>query len=101
MLMPKVTVTVPHDKEPEHLVEKVKPAIEKTVQDFQGHDVQSNWTDRGADFSFKSMAFTIKGKVAIDEKQVVVDVELPFAAMMFKDRAEKAITKNLTRALEG
>jgi len=31
---------------------------------------------------------------------VLVEVDLPFAAMMFKDKAEKAITKNITRALE-
>ena len=32
--------------------------------------------------------------------EVVVDVELPFAAMMFKDKAREAIEKNVRRALE-
>lgn len=99
--MPKVTVSVPHDQESGEIVEKVRSAIDKTVQDFQGCDLKSNWMERSADFSFKSMAFTIKGKVAIDEEKVSVDVDLPFAAMMFKERAEKAITKNLTKAIEG
>ena len=99
--MPKVTVVVPHDQEPGEIVEKVRPAIDKTVQDFQGRDFKSNWMERSADFSFKSMAFTIKGNVAVDEEQVSVDVDLPFAAMMFKERVEKAITKNITKAIEG
>ena len=30
---------------------------------------------------------------------VVVEVDLPFAAMMFKEKAEKAIAKNIGRVL--
>ena len=98
--MPKVAVAVPHDQPPEEVAEKIKPAIDKTVQDFQGYDVEINWTGCDATFQFKSMAFTIKGKVAVDAQQALVEVDLPFAAIMFKERTEKAITKNLTRALE-
>jgi len=29
----------------------------------------------------------------------VLEVDLPFAALMFKDKVEKAIAKNITRAL--
>jgi polyisoprenoid-binding protein YceI len=97
--MPKVTVTLPHDEDADAVVAKVKPAIEKTIQDFQGSDVEINWTGREAAFNFKSMSFTIKGNVTVDAEQVQVEVDLPFAAIIFKDRTEKAITKNLTRAL--
>lgn len=98
--MPKVTVTVPHDKPLEEAAEKIKPAIEKTIKDFEGYDAEINWTGCDATFKFKSMAFTIKGKVVVDSQQALVEVDLPFAAMMFKDRTEKAIRKNLTRAIE-
>ncbi len=98
--MPKVTITLAHDQDVDEVVAKTKPAIEKTVRDFQGSDVEINWSEREADFNFKSMSFTIKGTVAVTPQQVLVEVNLPFAAIMFKDRAQKAITKNLTRALE-
>ena len=99
--MPQVSVAVSHALDPEEVIARARPVIEKTVKDFEGRDVEVRWQDRSADFSFKSMAFTIKGQLTVDESQVALDVELPFAAMMFKDKVEKAVRKNLTRALEG
>ena len=98
--MPKISVVVPHEQPVAEVLEKVKPALEKTVKDFQGYDYEVDWTETSAEFRFKSMAFTIKGAVKVDESQVSVELDLPFAAMMFKDKARKAITKNITRALE-
>jgi hypothetical protein len=98
--MPKISVTVPHGRDVQQAAERAKPALEKTASDFQGRDLNIEWNDGNADFSFKSMAFTIKGKVQVDETQVTVEVDLPFAAIMYKDKAEKAIHKNLTRAME-
>lgn len=98
--MPKINVAIAHELPPQDVVEKVKPALEKTVNDFQGHDFQIDWSDTSAKFQFKSMAFTITGTMRIDEKQVSVELDLPFAAMMFKEKAKQAITKNITRALE-
>ena len=97
--MPKLTVRVPHSLDPAAAFAKVKPALEKTARDFQGQDLQINATDTAATFSFKSLAFTIKGEAQALAGEVVVNVELPFAAMMFKDKAEKGILKNLTRCL--
>lgn len=97
--MPKVTVKVPHNLPQQKAVEQARPALDKTVSDFEGHDLQIAWNGPAADFSFKSLAFTIKGNVTIDAEQATVQVDLPFAAMMFKDKVEKAIAKNLSRAL--
>ncbi|HUS38369.1 MAG TPA: polyhydroxyalkanoic acid system family protein [Pirellulales bacterium] len=96
--MPKVSVKVPHNKKPDEALQIVQPALEKTVSDFQGRDLEVDWQENSGTFSFKSMAFTIKGNVAIGEDEVLLDIDLPFAAMMFKDKAEKAVRKNLLRA---
>jgi len=98
--MPKITVKVPHQQNPDELAAKIKPALEKTVNDFQGHDLVMDWTGNAADFRFQSLAFSITGRLAIEPTDVVVEIDLPFAAMMFKDQVQKAITKNVTRALE-
>jgi len=98
--MPKISVRVPTQLDPSSAIAKVRPALAKTVTDFQGHDLQSTDTDNSTQFAFKSMAFTIKGAAVAQPGEVVVEVELPFAAIMFKDKAERAITKNVTRALE-
>jgi hypothetical protein len=97
--MPKVTVRVPHSLEPAAAFARLKPALEKTVTDFQGHDLVQEAGDTTTSFTFKSMAFTIKGRAEATPGHLTVEVDLPFAAMMFKDKAERAITKNVTRAL--
>ena len=97
--MPKITVKVPHN-DPVGALAKVRPALEKTVADFQGHDLELSGNESALEFKFKSMAFTITGRALAGPGEVVVEVDLPFAAMMFKDKAERAITKNITRALQ-
>jgi len=98
--MPKITVHVPHTLDPAAAFAKVKPALEKTAHDFQGQDLQIAATETCATFSFKSLGFTIKGQAQALPTEVVVEVDLPFAAMMFKDKAEKGIRKNICRAIE-
>ena len=60
--MPKVTVTVEHDQPIEAVVEKVTPAIEKTVKDFQGHDLSLDWQTDHADFKFKKPGIHHQGR---------------------------------------
>ena len=97
--MPTVSVSVPHDKDPDEVVKRATPYIEKMVSDFEGHDLEMEWTGRQAEFSFKSMTFSISGKADVTDDQIAVDIELPLMAMIFKDKVEKAINKNLNRAL--
>ena len=97
--MPKVTVKVPHQGDPKETFSKIRGALEKTVKDFQGVDLHLSEGETSADFTFRSMAFTIKGRAEALPSEVVVEIDLPFAALMFKEMAEKAIAKNVTRAL--
>ncbi len=97
--MPKVRVAVPHQLDPDEVVKRAGPYVEKIVDDFQGHDLELQWEGRNANFSFKSLAFSIKGDVAVTDNEIAVSVDLPFAAMMFKEKVEKAIGKNLSRAI--
>ena len=98
--MPRITVRIPHSFSAVEAFAKVGPALEKTAKDFQGYDLKMDAQETTASFSFKSMAFTIKGTLEASDAEVVVNVELPFAAMMFKDQAERAVAKNVKRALE-
>jgi hypothetical protein len=98
--MPIVSVSVPHNRDPDDVIKSAQPHIQKLVDDFEGHDLEMEWNGRNADFTFTSLAFKISGKVTVDNEQITIDVDLPFAAIMFKDKVTKALTKNLTRAVE-
>ena len=97
--MPIVSVSVPHSHDPADVKTRAQPHIEKMVDDFEGHDLELEWTENKGEFSFKSMAFTINGDVEIDTEKITVNVDLPIMAMIFKDKVEKAINKNLSRAV--
>ena len=96
--MPKITVRVPHN-DPKAALAQIRPALEKTVADFQGHDLELSGNESALEFKFKSLAFSITGRALAEASDVVVEVDLPFAAMMFKEKAEKAIAKNIARVL--
>lgn len=97
--MPKLVVRVPHSLTPAEALARVQPALEKTVHDFQGQDLAVHPSANEIAFTFRSLAFTIRGQARVENDHVLVEVDLPFAALMFKDKAERAITKNLARAL--
>lgn len=98
--MPKVTITQPHTIEVTAAKEKVVPVLQETITAFNGTGEEIVWSENSATFSFKSMGFTIKGTGQVDSTQVVIEIELPFAAMMFKDKVQKSVQKRLAKALE-
>ena len=99
--MPKINVKLPHNLDPRDVIAKAGPAMEKMVNDFQGSGLQLTSSETRLEFSFRSMAFTIKGTAEALPTELLIDVDLPLAAMLFKDMAEAAIRKNVQRALDG
>ena len=97
--MPKVSVSVPHSHDPEEVMNRAKPYLEKLIDDFEGEDLQVDLGDRQGTFTFRSMMFNIQGDLIVDEEKISVSIDLPLAAMLFKDKVEKGITKLLTRAV--
>ncbi len=98
--MPKVTVVVPHSRDPKKVIARAKPAMEKMVHDFQGTNLVINTTDTTLDFSFKSFGFSIKGEAEARPSELEINVDLPFAAIMFKDMAEQTIRSSVLKELE-
>jgi hypothetical protein len=96
--MPKVTVRIPH-QDPKAALTQIKPALEKMIADFQGHDLKLTSEESKLGFEFKSLAFTITGRVIAEPSDVLVEIDLPFAAMMFKDKVQKALSSKLPRLL--
>lgn len=97
--MPQINVKVPHGLDPQAAFARLKPSLEKLAKDFQGQNLQIETTDTTAAFSFKALGFEIKGQAEARPGEVAVDVDLPFAAMMFKDKAQEAIQKRVGDAL--
>ena len=98
--MPNVNVRIEHSLEVEKVKETLTSVLSNLISSFEGKDVNIDWQKDRVDFDFKSLGFSIQGDSVVDEDAVTTNVNLPFAAMMFKGRVEKAIKKHVGKALE-
>ncbi len=99
--MPKLTFTVPEGLSAEEAVSRLHqflPSIRDRYKD-QVKDLDESWDGNTLTFSFKTMGINFKGTVEAVDKQVNVNIDLPFAAMMVKGRIEQEIRGGLERLL--
>lgn len=100
--MPKITVTVPHQLGQQAAAERLKSFLTRLKEKHQDQvtNLQEEWADNSLKFSFKSFGFQIQGVGNVGESDAKVDVDIPFAAMIFKGKIENEIRDALTRVLQ-
>lgn len=100
--MPKISVTVPHQLGQQEAADRLKGFLAKLKDKHQGQvsNLEEEWTDNGLKFSFKSFGFQFQGTGVLEASDVKLDVDIPFAAMMFKGKIESEMRETLTRVLQ-
>jgi hypothetical protein len=91
--MPKIHMAVPHALGSEEAKKRVANLVAQTRQDFGGKvsDINEAWNGFVNTFSFRAMGFSVAGKLEAQPVQVLVDIDLPFAALPFKGRIESEL----------
>jgi hypothetical protein len=99
--MPKMSFTVPYSIDQAAAIEKLKSFVPAIKQRYGGQvsNVTEEWVGDILKFAFTTFGFTIKGDLDVQPNQVVLDGELPFAAMMFKGKIESEFKENLAKLL--
>lgn len=99
--MPKLSLAIPHALGREQAAERLKGFLERLKEKHQDQvgDLQEEWSDDSLKFSFKTFGFKISGVGTVADSEVKMDIDLPFAAMMFKGKIENEIRETLTRVL--
>lgn len=94
-------MTVPHNLTQAEATDRLKRLLDYVKDAYKDKfkDLQETWGENTLTSSFKTMGFTIKGKVDVEPKQVKIDSDLPFAAMMFKSKIETEIRQQLEKIL--
>ena len=102
--MPSFSTKVPHSLPKNDVVERLKGLLQKVRDKYgdQVKDLEEQWDEEAGTLSFKfrTYGFNIKGDVAVDEENVALKGDLPFAAVMFKGRIEQTISEEIKRCLE-
>ena len=100
--MPKISVSVPHQLGQETASERLKSFLARLKEKHQDQvsDLKEEWTDNALKFGFKTFGFQFQGTGNVTDTEAKVDVDLPFAAMMFKGKIESEMRETLARVLQ-
>lgn len=99
--MPKLSLAVDHTLGKEEALNRLKAKLEKARARFgeQVSDLEESWEGDTFHVSFSTYGMKVKSAVAVEDSTVRADIDLPFAAMMFKGKIEKEIRDSLERWL--
>lgn len=97
--MPKFHTRVPHalsDEEVRQRLDGFPDVVREKLQN-QVSDLEQSWDGDTLRFRFKTFGIPLSGNIALGDRELVVDGELPLTAMMFKGRIESSIQEQLAK----
>lgn len=99
--MPSIKVDVKHTLDKAVATERVKGLLNKLKTDY-GNMVQNlneDWNENDANFSFKAMGMSVKGNLIVDDSSLKLDGKIPITAMPFKKTIEEKIREEAVKIL--
>jgi hypothetical protein len=99
--MPKIHLSVPHVLTQEEAKKRVGNLLAETRTKFGAKvsDVTEAWTGWVNSFSFRALGFSVGGKLEVQAAQLLIDMDIPFAALPFKGRVESEILAHARQLL--
>ncbi len=99
--MPKIHLSVPHVLGQEEAKKRVVNLLAETHARFGAKisDVTETWNGYVDRISFRALGFSVVGKLEVQAAQLLVDIDLPFAALPFKRRVESEILAHARQLL--
>lgn len=101
--MPSFKVNVPHEIDRSLAVDKLKSFMDAAREDspVELKDIEENWdSDGNLKFAFSAMGFRIAGQLRTEGQEVVVDGDLPFAALPFRGALENQLASKIREAID-
>ena len=97
--MPKINATVPHGLGKQTARSALDGLLAKVTQKYgdQVTGLEQNWVGDTLSFAFTTYGFKISGNLEVEDKQVKLHGDLPFAAAMFKGKIESSIQSEIEK----
>jgi hypothetical protein len=99
--MPSLNMATAHALGREEAVRRLKEKFH-VVRGTYGHkvsDLSEEWKGNTLEFGFKATGMKVSGTVTVEDAEVLLDAQLPFAAIMFKGMIERQIRAELGQLL--
>jgi hypothetical protein len=91
--MAKLDITIPHALPQQEALTRIQGLLKKLQQEQKGtiSNVSEKWNGNEGEFSFSAKGFELSGTLRVEEKEVFVNGQLPFALSFFKGMISQAI----------
>ena len=100
--MPKISISTNHHLDQSVVTAMLKSKMAVALQEHASavRDFSEHWTDEHTmEFAFKVMSFSVSGLLKSLPGHMVIDVTLPFAAMMIKGMVESRLKEEIGKIL--
>jgi hypothetical protein len=99
--MPNLNISILHHLSQDEALQRIKDAIAHAKIQYSGNinGLQENWNANVGTFGGSAMGQALSGTITVGAPEVVVDLELPFAATFFKGQIEAGIREFVARLL--
>jgi len=99
--MPSISMTISHKLQRQEAIQRLESRFGDLQETYgsQIGDFKENWDGEILKFGFTTFNLNISGSVEVDTSEVRLFVELPLAAMMFKEMIQKQIGDELQKLL--
>jgi len=99
--MPKINLSVTHTLGQPEAKTRIASLIADSRNRFAGQisKVTESWNGYADAFSFEAMGFAVKGSLDVQPAQVLIELDLPWAAYPFKSRIEEELLTHARQLL--
>ncbi len=95
-------MSIPHSLSQQEALQRIQTLLTETKKEHGDKISQltEKWSGNKGEFSFVIMGFEIAGTLTVNEKNVDLDAELPFAASLFKGKIKELINEKAGELLK-
>jgi hypothetical protein len=99
--MPKINLSLPHKLGAEEAKKRVNHLIAETRVKFADliSNVEESWNGNVETFQFKVKGLSVNGMIEARDDAVIIQMQLPFAALPFKNKVESDLLKHARELL--
>lgn len=99
--MPSLTTVVPHSIGQQQALERLRDFVSSAQERYRDHlsDMEGAWVANRLDYGFRARGLKIAGTLTVEEEHARVELQLPFAALIFRGQLEQEIHRQLKETL--
>ena len=99
--MPQLKFSVPHALPRQEALNRIKNMLAELQKVHQENisDVHEEWKDNVGSFSLKAKGFQISGNITVNESDVELNSDVPFAVTLFSGTIKNMISKKAEELL--